>query len=151
MKPAAQQQRRLTPITLAMAMAWPFVVIPIGMAALLALAAVSVGLDPAAFAIEFLADCAVILTPLGLKCLGIWLVYSSLYLVIAWLYWPCYQSSLDFDAIDPGLFRCFTHSADRLACILGAALSGWLFLSRRRSFWQGLRLAWHPGTHPQLE
>ena len=148
---AAPKQRKLTPFSLAWAMAWPFVGIPLGMAALLALAAASAGLDPAEFAGEFLADTAVILTPLGLKCLGTWAAYSLLYLVVTWAHWPHYESVSDFHGLDSGLNKLFGPSCAYVLNVSNSAFCQWVVSLRRRLVWRGVRLAWSSGTHPKTE
>lgn len=76
--------RVLTPAGLARAIAWPFVTVVGGATAMLALAAATVGLNPVAFAGDFLTDAAVVLSPLAMKLLAIWAIYTTLYLVLAW-------------------------------------------------------------------
>ena len=62
------------------------------MAVLLGLAAATAGIDPARFAADFLADAAVVLSPLALKCAAVWAGYTLLYVLLVWAYWPHYKS-----------------------------------------------------------
>lgn len=146
-----RRNRTLTPIGLALVMAMPFICVPGGLALLLGLAAATVGIEPSVFISEFLADSVVTLSPLALKCIGVWAVYTALYLTLAWVYWPFYRRTFDFDILDPALSEFFDDPAGYPRRAVHSTLSVWRALLRRQTFWQGLRFSWSHGTHPQVE
>ena len=141
--------RPLTPASLARAIAWPFVIVVGGATAMLALAAATVGLNPIAFAGDFLTDAAVVLSPLAMKLLAIWAIYTTLYLVLAWdarFYAPRHNAGVNSE----------------LHALVGLLLR-WRVKPTIVMHWQRcqrvkyrldpaiLFSAWTPGTHPQTE
>ena len=138
------KHQALTPFLQAKAMIMPFLLVPGGAALLLGLAAVSVGLNPAEFMADFVADSAIVLSPLALKCLLIWAIYTAFYILLTWAYWPHYRSAFDYDRIDPGIIRYFHQPVSHLLHKLLSALAGKALASRKHSVWRGLGFAWHP-------
>ena len=139
----------LPPTRLARTFLWPFVIVVGGATAMLMLAAVSVGLDPIVFAGDFLADAAVAVSPIAMRLLAIWAIYTTLYILLA---------------------RDFRYYAPRANTIadpaLGALVSSLLRLGAKVALvmrlqqWQQVQYcldraipssAWSPGTHPQIE
>ena len=148
---SSRQHNCLTPIALARALSLPFLLVPGGVTLMFSLAAATVGLDPAVFIRDLLADSAVILSPLALKCALIWASYTALYLTLTWAYWPHYQPAFCYDRLDPGLSSLLSSQVCDWWRALRSAMVGWLILLRRRSIWRGIRFAWSPGVHPQIE
>ena len=149
MPPARHPLRPLTPASLARAIAWPFVIVVGGATAMLALAAATVGLNPVAFAGDFLTDAAVVLSPLAMKLLAIWAIYTTLYLVLAWdarFYAPRDNAGINSE----------------LHALVGLLLR-WRAKPAIVMHWQQcqrvkyrldpavLSSAWTPGMHPQTE
>lgn len=140
----------LTPARLARAFAWPFVIVGGGATLMLALAAASVGLNPVAFAGDFLAEAAVDVSPLAMRLLAIWAIYSTLYLILAvWdvrFYTPLYN-----DVVHPALLACgglWLRSGVKIAVVMC-----WQQCQRlqHRSDGASTPSAWSPGIHPQIE
>lgn len=147
----ANKRNTLTPFLLAKAMIWPFLLVPGGAAVMLGLAAATVGLNPAQFMADFLADSAVVLSPLALKCAGIWAIYTAFYVLLTWAYWPHYRSAFDYDRLNPGLIRFFHPVDNHPLHKLQSAMDGLQAFLLRRSVWQGIGFAWAGGTHPKIE
>ncbi len=139
----------LTPLTLAKAMIWPFVWIPGGMGLMLGLAALTAGVDPAEFAADFMADSALALSTLALKCALIWALYSALYFLWTWPHRPLFNPLEEFPSLHPALCRLVCSWTARQYQPIVAVESSWLVVPRRHSFAQGVR--WLPGVHPHLE
>ena len=148
---SALKPNLLTPFALARAMILPFIWIPGGMALMLGLAASTIGLDPAEFIADFLADSAIVLSPLALKCAGIWAGYTAIYFIATWAHRPSLIPFSEFDEPHPALCRLIGDSDSRLRRIIASALSYWLVLLEQSFFWRGVGLSWSPGVHPQLE
>ena len=147
----AREPKFLTPFALGKALILPFLLVPGGMALMLGLAAATVGLDPNEFISDFLADSAVILSPLALKCALIWAIYAALYLLMTWVYWPHHESAFESDGLDPGLSSIICPSAGYLLQVARSAVAEWLALLLKLSVWCGIRSDWFPGVHPQIE
>ena len=139
----------LTPARLARAIVWPFVIVVGGATAMLALAAASVGLNPIAFAGDFLAAAAVDITPLAMRLLAIWAIYTTLYLMLAWdvrFYAPRSNA-----AVHPAL-RAFVGILLRWRANLAAVVRGQQFRQVKYSLDRATpSCTWSPGTHPQIE
>lgn len=138
----------LPPTRLARAFLWPFVIVIGGAMAMLMLAAVSVGLDPVAFAGDFLADAAVAVSPIAMQLLVIWAIYTTLYLLLAWD--VRYYAPRGNAIADPtlgafvGLLRLGAKAA--LVMRLQPCQQAQYRLDRAIP-----SPAWSPGTHPQIE
>lgn len=145
---ATRKNRALTPIALAWAMILPFIWVVGGAALMLALAAITVGIDPAPFVAEFLADATVVLTPLALKLGGIWVAYTAIYFALTWAYRPSFDPFKDIDQPQGKLSdHLGVGSLQHVIVALGYCLT----LLKRRPFWTGVGLSWAPGAHPQIE
>ena len=139
----------LTPTRLARAFVLPFVIVGVGAVAMLMLAAVSVGLDPVAFARDFLADAAVAVSPIATQLLAIWAIYTTLYLLLAWdvrYYAPRANAIADpaLGAFVGFLLRLGAKAA--LVMRLQSCQQAQYRLDRAIP-----PFAWSPGTHPQIE
>ena len=116
---------------------------------MLALAAASVGLNPIAFAGDFLAEAAVAVSPLAMRLLAIWAIYTALYLMLAWdvrFYAPRPNA-----AVHPAL-RAF------VGILLRSGVKVAVVMRWQQSQPMKCRLdratpscTWSPGTHPQIE
>ncbi len=139
----------LTPAYLARAFALPFAVVVGGAAVMLALAAVTVGLNPAALAVDFLGDAAALLSPVALRLLLFWAVYTGFYLLLAWdfrFYAPRPGAGANPAlAAFAGIFVRFCPGAVGLPPARTRALARYRFCGG------GLSSTWAPGTHPQIE
>ena len=139
----------LTPTRLARAFLWPFVIVIGGAMAMLMLAAVSVGLDPIAFAGDFLADAAVAVSPIAMQLLVIWAIYATLYLLLAWdvRYYAPRANAI----ADPAL-GAFVGFLLRLGAKVALVMR--LQLCQQAQYRPDRAIpspAWSPGTHPQIE
>ena len=126
----------------------PFIWVVGGAVFMLALAAITVGIDPAPFLAEFLADATVVLTPLALKCGGIWAAYTAIYFALTWIYRPTFDPFKDIKQPHVTISNQLSVSPlQQVVAVLGYCLT----LLKRRPFWTGLGLSWAPGAHPQTE
>ena len=130
-------------------MIWPFIWIPGGLAVTLGLAAVTVGLDPAEFAVDFLTDSAAALTPLAIKCALMWAIYTAVYILVTWAHRPSFNSLSSFEQLHFAPSRLFNQLGVFSVWGFTSAVDYCRTLLRRRSFWFGLALSWSPGVHPQ--
>ena len=139
----------LTPARLARTFLWPFVIVVGGATAMLMLAAVSVGLDPVAFAGDFLADAAVAVSPMAMRLLMIWAIYTTLYLLLAWdvrYYAPRANAIADPPV---GAFVGFLlHLEAKVALVMRLQPCRQVQHRLDRAIPSP---AWSPGTHPQIE
>ena len=139
----------LTPARLARAFVWPFVIVGGGATLMLALAAASVGLNPVAFAGDFLAEAAVDVSPLAMRLLAIWAIYTTIYLLLAWdvrFYAP--RPNAGVHPVLLAFGDLWLRSGVKVAVVM---------------CWQQFRkvkcrldratpsYAWSPGTNPQIE
>ena len=145
------KRNHLTPLALARAMVWPFVWVPGGMGFMLGLAAVTAGVDPTQFAADFMADAAVALSPLALKCAITWALYSALYFLWTWPHRPSFIPLEEFPRLHPALYSLGRSWTDRQYQAIISASSSSLILLRRHPFWRGVGFSWFPGVHPQLK
>ena len=139
----------LTPACLARAFAWPFVIVVGGATAMLALAAASVGLNPVTFAGNFLTAAAVDVSPLATRLLAIWVIYTTIYLLLAWdvrFYAPRPNAG-----VNPALGVFAGHWLRWRATF--AVVMCWQQCQRlqHRSDGASTPSAWSPGIHPQIE
>lgn len=136
-----------TSVRLARAFFWPFAIVVGGATAILTLAATAAGLNPVTFAVGFLTDAVVALSPLATHLLAIWAIYTVLVLV-----WDARFYSLLPDASVNPAWRAF------VSILLRHEIKPIIAMPRQRCQTAQYRLgratpstAWSPGTHPQIE
>ena len=145
------KRNHLTPFALAGAMASPFIWFLGGVSLTLALAAVSLGLDPAQLVGSFLTDATVALGSLVWKLVGIWVAYTTFYFLITWPYRPLLNPFTELPPPHRALYsfvRRWINPEDRAGM---SALSRLLSSLNRHSTWLGLGFSWAQGAHPQIE
>ena len=139
----------LSPTRLGHTFVWYSVIGVGGITAMLMLAGATVGLNPIALAGDFLTDAAVDLSPLAMRLLAIWAIYTTLYLLLAWgvrYYAPRANAIADPPV---GAFVGFLrHLEAKVALVMRLQPCRQVQHRLDRAIPSP---AWSPGTHPQIE